>query len=51
MPNLVAGTWSGTMCLTEPQCGTDLGQVKAKAEPNADGTYQYYRDENLHLCG
>ncbi len=40
MPHLVAGTWSGTMCLTEPQCGTDLGQVKAKAEPNADGTYK-----------
>ena len=27
------------MCLTEPQCGTDLGQVKTKAEPNGDGTY------------
>ncbi|MFC3903640.1 hypothetical protein SAMN05421749_102443 [Acinetobacter marinus] len=39
MPHLVAGTWSGTMCLTEPQCGTDLGQVKTKAEPQADGTY------------
>ncbi|AOA57226.1 acyl-CoA dehydrogenase C-terminal domain-containing protein [Acinetobacter larvae] len=40
MPHLVAGTWSGTMCLTEPQCGTDLGQVKSKAEPNADGSYR-----------
>ena len=39
MPPLTAGTWSGTMCLTEPQCGTDLGQVKTKAEPKADGTY------------
>jgi alkylation response protein AidB-like acyl-CoA dehydrogenase len=39
MPHLTAGTWSGTMCLTEPQCGTDLGQVKTKAEPQADGTY------------
>ena len=39
MPHLVAGTWSGTMCLTEPQCGTDLGQIKSKAEPQADGTY------------
>ena len=28
------------MCLTEPQCGTDLGQVKTKAEPQADGTYK-----------
>ncbi|MEN8292557.1 acyl-CoA dehydrogenase C-terminal domain-containing protein [Acinetobacter radioresistens] len=40
MPPLVAGTWSGTMCLTEPQCGTDLGQLKTKAEPQADGTYK-----------
>ncbi|KCX83137.1 acyl-CoA dehydrogenase, N-terminal domain protein [Acinetobacter baumannii 15827] len=40
MPKLVEGTWSGTMCLTEPQCGTDLGQVKTKAEPQADGTYK-----------
>ncbi|MDV2469402.1 acyl-CoA dehydrogenase C-terminal domain-containing protein [Acinetobacter chinensis] len=39
MPHLTAGTWSGTMCLTEPQCGTDLGQVKTKAEPREDGTY------------
>ena len=39
MPHLVAGTWAGTMCLTEPQCGTDLGQVKTKAEPQNDGTY------------
>ncbi|MFW1753001.1 acyl-CoA dehydrogenase [Acinetobacter wanghuae] len=39
LPPLIAGTWSGTMCLTEPQCGTDLGQVKSKAEPNEDGTY------------
>lgn len=40
MPHLTAGTWSGTMCLTEPQCGTDLGQVKSKAEPTAEGTYK-----------
>ena len=40
MPHLTTGTWSGTMCLTEPQCGTDLGQVKTKAEPQADGTYK-----------
>ena len=39
LPHLVAGTWSGTMCLTEPQCGTDLGQVKTKAELNKDGSY------------
>ncbi len=40
MPPLVEGTWSGTMCLTEPQCGTDLGQVKTKAEPHADGSFK-----------
>lgn len=36
---LVAGTWSGTMCLTEPHCGTDLGLLKTRAEPIADGKY------------
>jgi alkylation response protein AidB-like acyl-CoA dehydrogenase len=36
---LIQGVWTGTMCLTEPQCGTDLGQVKTKAIPNGDGTY------------
>jgi alkylation response protein AidB-like acyl-CoA dehydrogenase len=40
MPPLVEGRWAGTMCLTEPQCGTDLGQVKTKAEPQADGSYK-----------
>ena len=40
MPRLTEGTWSGTMCLTEPQCGTDLGQVKTKAEPTTDGKYK-----------
>jgi len=39
LTKLTEGTWTGTMCLTEPQCGTDLGQVKTKAEPNGDGTY------------
>ena len=33
------GRWTGTMCLTEPHCGTDLGLLKTKAEPNADGSY------------
>jgi alkylation response protein AidB-like acyl-CoA dehydrogenase len=40
MPPLVEGRWTGTMCLTEPQCGTDLGQVKTKAEPQADGSFK-----------
>ncbi|MEP1384639.1 MAG: acyl-CoA dehydrogenase C-terminal domain-containing protein [Paraglaciecola sp.] len=37
--NLVAGTWTGTMCLTEPHCGSDLGMLKCKAVPNDDGSY------------
>jgi alkylation response protein AidB-like acyl-CoA dehydrogenase len=39
MPKLVSGEWTGTMCLTESQCGSDLGILKTKAEPNADGSY------------
>ena len=37
---LTSGHWTGTMCLTEPQCGTDLGLLRTKAEPRADGTYR-----------
>lgn len=37
---LTEGRWGGTMCLTEPQCGTDLGQVKTRAEPQEDGSYR-----------
>lgn len=40
VPKLVSGQWSGTMCLTEPHCGTDLGLVRTKAEPQQDGTYR-----------
>jgi alkylation response protein AidB-like acyl-CoA dehydrogenase len=39
LPKLIEGSWTGTMCLTEPHCGSDLGMLKCKAEPNADGTY------------
>ena len=39
LPRLVDGTWSGTMCLTEPQCGTDLGLIRTRAEPADDGSY------------
>ncbi len=39
LPKLVEGAWSGTMCLTEPHCGTDLGLIKTKAMPNDDGSY------------
>jgi len=40
LTKLVSGVWSGTMCLTEPHCGTDLGQLKTKAVPNDDGSYK-----------
>lgn len=39
LPKIVEGKWSGTMCLTESQCGTDLGLIKTKAEKNKDGNY------------
>ena len=39
LPKIYSGEWSGTMCLTEPHAGTDLGIIKTKAEPNQDGTY------------
>jgi alkylation response protein AidB-like acyl-CoA dehydrogenase len=40
LPKMVAGTWSGTMCLTEAHCGTDLGLLRTKAVPQDDGTYR-----------
>ncbi len=40
LPKIVEGKWSGTMCLTEPICGTDLGLLKTKAEKQSDGTYK-----------
>jgi alkylation response protein AidB-like acyl-CoA dehydrogenase len=39
LPRLVSGEWTGTMCLTEAQCGTDLGLIRTRATPNDDGTY------------
>ena len=41
--------WTGTMCLTEPQCGSDLAQVKTKATPAADGTYKVFHGWP-HVC-
>lgn len=38
-PKMAEGTWCATMCLTEPHCGTDLGMLRTKAEPEADGSY------------
>jgi alkylation response protein AidB-like acyl-CoA dehydrogenase len=40
LPKLIDGSWAGTMCLTEPQCGTDLGLVRTRAEPASDGSYR-----------
>ncbi len=40
LPKLVSGEWTGTMCLTESHCGTDLGLLKTKAVPQADGSYR-----------
>ncbi len=40
LPKLISGQWTGTMNLTEPQCGTDLGLVRTRAVPQADGTYK-----------
>ncbi|MCC5854388.1 MAG: acyl-CoA dehydrogenase C-terminal domain-containing protein [Idiomarina sp.] len=39
LPRMTSGEWTGTMCLTEPHCGTDLGIIRTKAVPNADGSF------------
>jgi alkylation response protein AidB-like acyl-CoA dehydrogenase len=40
LPPLTSGVWTGTMCLTEPHCGTDLGMLRTKALPQPDGSYR-----------
>ncbi|CAD5105867.1 acyl-CoA dehydrogenase C-terminal domain-containing protein [Zestomonas carbonaria] len=40
LPRMVSGEWTGTMCLTEPQAGTDLALLRTRAEPQADGSYK-----------
>jgi 3-(methylthio)propanoyl-CoA dehydrogenase len=40
LPKMITGEWTGTMCLTEPDAGSDLAAVRTKAEPQADGTYR-----------
>ena len=40
LPNMYSGQWAGAMCLTESHAGTDLGMIRTKAEPQADGTYK-----------
>ncbi|HUP92904.1 MAG TPA: acyl-CoA dehydrogenase N-terminal domain-containing protein, partial [Solimonas sp.] len=39
LPKIVSGHWTGTMCLTEAHCGTDLGMLRTRAEPRGDGSY------------
>src|SRR6185369_6098046 len=45
LPKMTTGHWSGVMCLTEPQAGTDLGLIRTKAEPQADGSYANRRQD------
>jgi len=40
LPKMISGSWTGTMNLTEPHCGTDLGLLRSKAEPNGDGSFK-----------
>jgi len=42
LPKMVSGEWMATMCLTEPHCGTDLGLLRTRAEPAADGSYRIH---------
>jgi alkylation response protein AidB-like acyl-CoA dehydrogenase len=51
LTKLAEGVWTGTMCLTEPQCGTDLGQVKTSAAPAEDGTYRLNGTKIFISCG
>ncbi len=51
LPNMVSGKWTGVMCLTEPQAGTDLGLIKTKAEPQSDGSYKITGTKIFISCG
>ena len=51
LPNLVSGKWTGTMCLTEAHCGSDLGQLKTKAIPVDDNQYQISGTKIFISCG
>ena len=42
VPNMISGEWTGSMCLTEPQAGSDLSMVRSKAVPESDGTYKIF---------
>ncbi|MHC4481839.1 MAG: acyl-CoA dehydrogenase family protein, partial [Planctomycetota bacterium] len=51
LPKMVAGDWAGTMCLTEPQCGTDLGLIRTKAEPDGEDKYKITGTKIFISCG
>lgn len=51
LPKLTSGEWSGVMCLTEPQAGTDLGLILTKAVPNEDGSYSITGNKIFISCG
>ena len=49
LPKLADGSWAGTMCLTEPQCGTDLGLIRSKRRARwTEGTFSHHRLQDLH---
>ena len=50
LPRMGSGEWTGVMCLTEPQCGTDLGLVRTRAEPDGDGGYRV-RGTKIFITG
>ncbi|MBL0319564.1 MAG: acyl-CoA dehydrogenase C-terminal domain-containing protein [Alphaproteobacteria bacterium] len=51
LPKLTSGEWTGVMCLTEPQCGTDLGLITTRAEPQPDGSYRLFGDKIFISAG
>ena len=51
LPNLVAGHWLGTMCLSETQAGSSLADIRTKAEPLADGSYKLTGTKMWISCG
>ena len=51
LPKLATGEWTGTMCLTEPQCGTDLGLIRTKAVPRDDGSFAITGTKIFISCG
>ena len=51
LEKLISGEWTGTMCLTEPQCGSDLAQVQTKAEPIGNGKFKISGTKIFISCG